>query len=146
MGTVKGDEQRILVVDDDTDVREVIATALAGCGFVVETAVDGQDALLRLPARFCLVVADVQMPRLGGLDLIRALRARGFALPVVLMTGAETRDLRTAAESYGARACLPKPVSMDDLVWTIDCALATDGVVPSRGRRPTLRGPAARLA
>jgi DNA-binding response OmpR family regulator len=116
---------RILVVDDDGDARELFAAALKQAGYAVDLASDGTEALAQAKAvRPDLVLTDLQMPGINGIDLIRYLHAIDETLPVVLTTGRETRDLCTAADSYGAVACLPKPVNLDELLWAIERALA----------------------
>jgi len=134
-----GQRNAILVVDDDPDVRECLRAALAQVGYGVEMARDGGDALARLAAApVDLVLSDFQMPGMNGLDLICGMRARGHATPVLLLTGAETRDMCTAATRYGAAACMSKPVDLDDLVWTIELTLACHGaLVLPRIRRLT---------
>jgi DNA-binding NtrC family response regulator len=71
-----------------------------------------------------LVLTDLQMPGMHGLDLIDNIRKIDVDLPVVLATGVETRDLVTNPNLYGAVACLEKPLDLDQLFWTIDLALA----------------------
>jgi len=61
---------------------------------------------------------------MNGVELAREIKRRNSALPVVLTTGAETRDVCTGANAYGAEACLVKPINLDELLWTIECALA----------------------
>src|SRR5256885_5185767 len=115
---------RVLVVDDDVDAREALATALSHAGYVVEVAADGSEALAQLgcwPAD--VVVSDVCLPGMSGVDLVQALRHRGLPQPVVLITGLEP-DLTSDAPALGAAACLHKPMTLEELVWTIDCALA----------------------
>jgi CheY-like chemotaxis protein len=117
-------KDRILVVEDDRDSRETLAMALAQSGYAVDIVEDGPQALGRLsswPAD--LLVSDVNMPQMGGLDLIRALRAQGRNQPVVLITGMEG-DHFDNAHSYGASACLRKPMTIEELIWAIECALA----------------------
>jgi two-component system response regulator MprA len=112
---------RILIVDDEQDARELIASVLVEAGYLVEVAGDGFEAINKLGAvRPDLVLTDLRMPGLTGVDL--AQRIRG--LPIILMTGTETHDLQTGAEAYGAVACLTKPINLDELLWTIDTALA----------------------
>jgi CheY-like chemotaxis protein len=117
--------ERILVVDDDAATREVMSEVLTEAGFVVETAADGYEALW-LAARHSpdIVVSDLSMPGIDGVELVRRLHA--FApVPVILTTGLEeTRDLMTTATDYGAVACLKKPMKPDDLLWMIDRAIA----------------------
>lgn len=136
-----GQRSKILVVDDDGDARECVRAALAHAGFAVDTARDGLEALTRLAATPAdLVLTDYQMPGMSGLDLICGLRARGHATPVVLLTGADTRDMCTAARAYGADACLSKPVNLDDLIWTIECALACHAPLATAATlRPAVR-------
>jgi CheY-like chemotaxis protein len=115
---------RILIVDDDGDARELIASVLAEAGYVVDVARDGFDAINRLCAvRPDLVLTDLRMPGLTGVDLAQRIRGLGD-VPVILTTGAETHDLCTGSEAYGAVACLKKPINLDELLWTIDTALA----------------------
>jgi CheY-like chemotaxis protein len=118
--------QRILVVEDDPDSCETIAAVLSQAGYVVDKAGDGFEALaLAARRRPDLVLSDLQMPGMSGIELIRRARAFMHAVPVVLTTGmTETRNLRTAASAYGAVACLAKPMNLDQLLWTIDSALA----------------------
>jgi CheY-like chemotaxis protein len=118
--------ERILIVDDDASAREVMAEVLTAAGFVVESAADGYEALW-LAARHAhdIVVTDVSMPGIDGVELTRRLHAFARQVPVILTTGlAETRDLLTSAADYGAVACLQKPMNLDELVWTIERAIA----------------------
>jgi DNA-binding response OmpR family regulator len=115
---------RILIVDDDGDARELIASVLAEAGYQVDMAGDGFEAINKLSAvRPDLVLTDLRMPGLTGVDLAQRIRAVGD-LPVILTTGAETHDLITGSEAYGAVACLTKPINLDELLWTIETALA----------------------
>jgi len=118
--------QRILVVDDDESNRAIMADALTDAGYTVEEAVDGYDALsIAARRKPDLVVSDLSMPGISGVELTRRLHTFAHDLPVVLATGvADTRDVVTAARHYGAFACLVKPMSLDDLLWTIERALA----------------------
>ena len=117
--------ERILVVDDDEPSRHVMADTLADAGYTVEVAADGYEAL-DIAARRSpdLVLSDLAMPGIDGIELARRLHAFARSVPVVLTTGVEeTRDVVTAANAYGAVACLKKPMSLDELIWTIDRAL-----------------------
>jgi two-component system response regulator PhoP len=119
-----GQKDRVLVVDDDREAREVLAMALAQSGYAVEIVEDGRAALGRLgswPAD--VLVSDVNMPRMSGPELIQAMRASGRNQPVVLITGMESDQL-AGQPAHGASVCLRKPMSIEDLVWAIECALA----------------------
>jgi DNA-binding NtrC family response regulator len=129
-------KERVLVVDDDRDARETLATALAQSGYLVQVAADVRDALGRLGSwPSDVIVSDVCLPGMSGVDLVKALRQRNLEQPVILITGLD-RDLTTAACYYGAAACLRKPMSLEELIWAIDCALACR---PDAARSPTVR-------
>jgi CheY-like chemotaxis protein len=118
-----GRKDRVMVVEDDRDARETLAQALAQSGYAVDIVENGREALGRLgtwPAD--VLVSDVNMPRMNGLELIRAMRASGRNQPVVLITGEWEQVKRAAAQ--GASACLRKPMTLDELIWAIECALA----------------------
>lgn len=123
----------ILVVEDDRDLREVLAESLQLEGFEVVEAVDGMDALERLRAgvRPALVVLDLVMPRMDGRQFLAALRAdRALAdLPVVLVTGTPPRDLGGQVQGM-----LKKPIGTADLLAAI--ARCSCGSASSRPARP----------
>jgi DNA-binding NtrC family response regulator len=115
----------IMVVDDDVDACEALAGLLDQSGYLVEVLSDGEHALARLEQGVAdLVLTDLQMPGMNGLELIGRIHARRPKLPVILVTGMETRDLCTGAEEYGAVECLVKPLNADELLWAIERALA----------------------
>jgi CheY-like chemotaxis protein len=121
---------RILVVEDDFDSREVMADALIHAGYSVAKAADGNEAIL-LAARWPpdLMLSDISMPGIDGVELTRRIHAFAPDIRVVLTTGLDdTKDVCTAAREYGAVACLKKPMNLDELLWTIDRALAESPV------------------
>ena len=116
---------RVLVVDDEEDAREMLAAILTQAGFDVDDAADGFAALSKVSRyRPDVVVTDLRMPGMTGVDLLQRIRRIHGDVPVILATGLETWDLCTAAEAYGAVTCLVKPVELDELVWHIEMALA----------------------
>lgn len=103
--------QKILVVEDSITSRMLLKSILESAGYNVQIAVDGMDAFTRLRAdRFDLVVSDVEMPRLNGLDLTARIRAdkKMAELPVVLVTALEKREDRERGIDVGANAYLVK--------------------------------------
>jgi two-component system, OmpR family, response regulator MprA len=107
---------RLLVVDDDPDVRESLERALRYAGYSVTTAVHGADALdvlARSPVD--LVVLDVLMPMLDGFDACRRLRQRGDTTPVLVLTARDTVDDRVAGLEAGADDYLVKPFALREL-------------------------------
>ena len=116
---------RVLVVDDEEDAREMLAAILTQAGFDVDDAADGFAALSKVSHyRPDVVVTDLRMPGMTGVDLLQRIRRIHGDVPVILATGLETWDLCTAAEAYGAVTCLVKPVELDELIWHIEAALA----------------------
>jgi two-component system response regulator MprA len=107
---------RVLVVDDDPDVRDSLSRALRYAGYQVITAVHGGealDAVARSPVD--LIVLDVLMPILDGLDACRRLRERGDATPVLVLTARDAVDDRVAGLDAGADDYLVKPFALGEL-------------------------------
>jgi two-component system chemotaxis sensor kinase CheA len=99
---------RILVVDDSPTTRAVLKNVFTAAGYVVRTATDGVDALERLRVQSVdLVVSDVEMPRLNGLDLTRQIKAK-FNVPVILITAKEKEEHRREGLEAGADAYVVK--------------------------------------
>jgi CheY-like chemotaxis protein len=129
--------ERILVVEDDPPSRQAMVDVLAAAGYSIDEAEDGYEALwLAARQEPDLVLSDLSMPGLDGVELTRRIHTFARDIPVILTTGlADTQDYITAAQSYGAVACLKKPMSLDELLWTIDRALACrrEGTGPHAG-------------
>lgn len=103
--------KRVLVVDDSITVREVERQMLARLGYEVETAVDGVDGFTQLKAgRFDLLVTDVDMPRMNGIEFVKALRRepRFASLPVAIVSYKDRAEDRAAGMEAGANAYLTK--------------------------------------
>jgi two-component system, NtrC family, response regulator GlrR len=117
--------RRILVADDDPDALEGLRSLLELWGYQVETASDGRAALDRLPKIHpSLVITDVVMPRMSGLELLQAIRRKLPTLPVIVMTAHGTLETWRRATSEGAFAYLPKPLDASRLktllAWAFD--------------------------
>jgi DNA-binding response OmpR family regulator len=112
---------RILVVDDDEGTRELLRDYLSDAGYDVAVAVDGRQACRSLNAfRVDLVVTDLEMPVMDGLELIRWLRGAWPSCPIVLITGRTDRELQLCR--FGRRAgfqCMTKPIDVEQLGRTI---------------------------
>ena len=124
---------RILVVDDEPAVRESLASSLAFEEYEVVTAADGVSALDELDrTRPDLAVLDVLMPRMDGLTACRRLRARGEALPVLILTARDTVGDRVTGLDAGADDYLVKPFELDELLARVR-ALLRRGLTMTRG-------------
>lgn len=117
-------KQTVLVVDDDESMRTLLRRMLERTGFTVITATNGQDGMERFTQQpVDIVVTDMMMPVLDGVELIRVLRAKWPQVRIVAISGVEYPYLRLAV-SYGARATLRKPVASAELVETLNRVLA----------------------
>src|SRR5262249_25482262 len=116
----------ILVVDDDQAVRDALRRALTMQGYDVELAADGEEALLRVrshPNQFDLLIVDVLMPRLDGLELTRRLRADGNQLPILMLTPRDQVADRVSGLEAGADDYLVKPFALEELVARVRALL-----------------------
>jgi len=113
--------RRILVVDDDPSLRNLLAQTLDGAGFQAFTAEDGRDARLQIEEhRIDLVITDLAMPGEEGMELIRALKKEQPAVKIVAMSGAFGTDVLRVARALGADISLVKPLSKETLLQSID--------------------------
>ena len=106
--------EAILLVEDDAVLRELFSAMLGRCGYEVSTAASGSEALAAVHGRggrFALVVSDVMMPGMGGVELARRLRAEGEAVPILLLSGYGEADLASVAGLGVAFAEKPLPPS-----------------------------------
>lgn len=111
---------RLLVVDDDIMLGRALSRQLARAGYDVKVEHEGQAALEALRrGRFDLVVSDIGMPGLDGIELLRAVREFDRDLPVVLITGAPAVDTAAKAVEHGAFRYLTKPFSTEELLQTV---------------------------
>jgi two-component system, OmpR family, response regulator MprA len=115
---------RLLVVDDDPDVRDSLSRALRRAGYSVTTAVHGADALDALArSPVDLVVLDVLMPIVDGLQACRMLRERGDATPVLVLTARDAVDDRVTGLEVGADDYLVKPFALRELLARVRALL-----------------------
>jgi two-component system response regulator MprA len=116
--------ERLLVVDDDPDVRDSLGRALRCAGYEVTTAVHGADALDALARRpVDLIVLDVLMPIVDGFDACRRLRMRGDDTPVLVLTARDAIDDRVTGLSAGADDYLVKPFALRELLARVSALL-----------------------
>ncbi len=106
----------ILLVDDEHSIARAYARTLGAAGFTVETAHDGKAAAAATRARkFDVIVSDITMPGMNGLELLRLVREHDLDVPFVLMTGGPAIDSAVRAMEYGALRYLIKPVAPAEL-------------------------------
>ncbi len=133
---------RVLVTDDDEQMRRVCSRALTNEGWEVTLATDGRkaiEAVREANAGFDCVVSDVNMPELDGFQLIAAIRKYDDDLPVLLMTGDPTLDGAVRAIDTGAVSYLSKPFDQEMLVAAVARAARRHGVARMRRRADSTR-------
>jgi CheY-like chemotaxis protein len=120
--------KRVLLADDDQDVRSLLARALRDDGFEVVEAGDGAEALERIEETRGagsyhslphVIVTDLRMPRVSGLEMMERLRQTGLDVPVVVVTAHGDAVTVRRAERLGAAAVLHKPIDLDDLLTAL---------------------------
>lgn len=119
---------RILLAEDDGDLRMLLALKLQDAGFAVTEVCDGKDLLERLidaapeeggPDPFDIILSDVNMPHFNALDVMIGARRRLTTTPIVLMTSFAEAHIREQARRLGVAAVLDKPLRLDDLSATL---------------------------
>ena len=121
-------QQRILVVDDDENIRSINAMTLKGAGYDVEASEDGEAAWHSLQKkRYDLVVTDNNMPKLSGVGLLKRMRDSSISLPVVMATGNPPFEYFAQNPRLSPTATLVKPYSLRELVLIVEKVLRNCG-------------------
>ena len=129
-------QRRVLVAEDDPEMRRLLSTLLRMAGHKVIEAADGQQLLDQMeltapggrPQPIDVIVSDIDMPGLSGLDLLAALRCAHSRTPVVLITAFGDEETRVEARELGAAAFLSKPVDPEALRSAVDVATGRDAL------------------
>jgi len=118
--------KRVLVVDDEVQVRALISEALTGAGYEVEQAENGLEALKSLQhGHFDLATLDIRMPCVDGMAVLRAVRERLPQFPVIVITGLASDEEIKAAKELGVFSCIRKPFEVAELIAEVRKALAS---------------------
>jgi len=113
--------RRLLVADDDPDIRQLLSDRLTSDGYVVHTAADGREALKAIRSqKFDALIADIKMPEVSGLEVLRKVREEQPSMPVIIITAAEARERALAAVQAGAQAYLLKPFDAGQLKQIVE--------------------------
>ena len=106
----------ILVVDDDPSIRVTLSESLKSCGYEVETSGSGEDALAKFQEdKFDVVITDMRMPRIGGMEVLRGIKKVSSGTPVIVITAYGTVNTAVEAMKEGAADFIMKPFSIDHL-------------------------------
>lgn len=128
--------QRILVVDDEEDLREILRFNLEADGYEVETAASAEEALeliARHPSPIALILLDVMMDRMSGFEMARQMREAGNNTPIIFLTARDAHDDQLQGFDVGADDYITKPFSFDTVLARVKAVLrrtgATDNAV-----------------
>lgn len=117
---------RLLIVDDDPSIHELVQAMLAGTGWESDSAFDGEGTLARLETHsYEVLLADILMPGMDGLTLLGQLRTRYPSIPVVMMTVKNTPEHVLGSLRREAAAYISKPFSRDTLLGTLQSSLSS---------------------
>ena len=116
-------ETRILVMEDDQSISAALDMILTEAGYDVEVAETGEDALELFEQKgFDLLIADLKLPGIGGIEVIRQVKEKKPETEVIVITGVGTQPIAEEAMTLGAHDFLPKPFTVNQLVAEIDKA------------------------
>ncbi|NHV60986.1 MAG: response regulator [Candidatus Verstraetearchaeota archaeon] len=114
------EEKRILIVDDDEDIVESLSTLLSNAGYVVDVALNGEEAIKKSKEKvYNVALIDVELPDMTGIDLLTKLEERKPATRKIIITGYASLDNAVKALNLGADAYLIKPVDPEELISTV---------------------------
>jgi DNA-binding response OmpR family regulator len=121
-------QKKILIVDDDASIREILSTQLSRLGFTTAAAADGKEAVgLFQSEKPDLVLMDMMMPVLDGLaacQQMRALEKKGTRVPILFLTARDTRHDQISSALSGGDDFITKPISLQELRERVEAALA----------------------
>jgi two-component system OmpR family response regulator len=131
-------EARLLVVDDEPNILELLATSLRFAGFEVVTATNGRDALAEARRyRPDLVVLDVMMPDMDGFTVVRRMRGEGSTAPVLFLTARDATEDKVTGLTVGGDDYVTKPFSLEEIVARIRAVLRRTSSRGSAGEAPS---------
>jgi DNA-binding NtrC family response regulator len=116
---------RILCVDDEQSIRDLVSMHLVLQGFEVKTAANGEEAVGFLEEEsFDLILLDIQMPKMDGTEVLRYIRIRHMDVRPIMLTGADDIQALDECAKWGAFDYLPKPYNFHELMDSIERAMA----------------------
>ena len=113
-------EKRILIIDDDTEIRELLEFDIKSSGYFVDTACDGMEGLNKaLNNSYDLILLDVMMPKMNGFDVCQNIRRAKLSIPIIMLTAKGTIDDKTEGFDSGADDYLVKPFDIREVLLRI---------------------------
>ncbi|MBV8933515.1 MAG: response regulator, partial [Kutzneria sp.] len=128
---------RLLVVEDEPSIRELLAASLRFAGFQVETAATGEDALRSVQRQVPdLILLDVMLPDRDGFDVVRRLRSGGLVVPVLFLTARDGAEDKITGLTIGGDDYVTKPFSLEEVIARVNAVLRrTKAQQESQGNR-----------
>ena len=124
--TAPGSVPRILVVDDDKDIRELLEDRLRARGYQVETETDGLRALDAIHSgRFSGLILDIGLPSLDGMEVLKQIRQKDQQMPIIMVSASGAKESAVRAIGLGAQAYLLKPFDVDELHQVMESCFRT---------------------
>ena len=114
------EKKRILIVDDDTEIRDLLEFDIASSGYFVDTASDGMEGLTKaLNNKYDLILLDVMMPKMNGFEVCKNIRAAKIGIPILMLTAKGTIGDKTTGFDSGADDYLVKPFDIQEVLLRI---------------------------
>ena len=127
--------ERILIVDDEADIAAILKLHLEDSGYITAWAGNGQAALQMInEGGFSLILMDVKMPGMNGVEVLKRVREAGLDVAVIMMTAHGSEDLVVECMTSGAVDYISKPFSLDDTLQRVERAVANRRMLLSKKR------------
>lgn len=124
---------QILVVEDDSELRELFCSVLNDNGYTAIPAVDGICAFDILDNTYIdLIISDIMMPRMNGFELTKELRASGYMMPILIITAKENATDKREGFRLGIDDYMVKPIDVNEMIWRVEALLRRSQLANSR--------------
>ena len=111
---------KLLLVEDSTQLNKALSTVLKRNSFIVDSAFDGEEALLFLEQyTYDVIILDIMLPKINGLEVLKTARAKNIETPIIMLTAKSTTEDKIQGLDMGADDYLPKPFAVDELLARI---------------------------
>ena len=119
--------KKILVVDDESDIRDILSEVLTSEGFEVNTAENGAAALqILLKANYDLLITDLNMPQMDGIELLDRIHEKKMEVKTIIMSSLLSQINAEYAKRRRVSGCISKPFHIDELIATVEDGLAVN--------------------
>ncbi|MDR2358318.1 MAG: response regulator transcription factor [Prevotellaceae bacterium] len=127
--------ERILLVDDDRDICEILAFNLSNEGYQIDCAYSAEDALKKFTPGYALILLDVMMGGMSGYKMAEHLRRNGYSVPIIFLTAKDTENDMLTGFSVGGDDYVSKPFSIKEIVARVKAVLKRTAGIKEKGGR-----------